>query len=227
VQLLRFESATEGKAEPSKGSLNRLKFLFSDFVILYLCRHGETTGDMEDRYGGDYDDNLTPKGITESEELAKKLKGKDIQILYTSPRIRAIETTSIVNKTLNVPLKIIDNLRERNNYGILTGLIKSEAKERHPEEVKELEKGKLHKVKDSEEYMPFKNRVIKAFMEITANSKYETVGIITHGGPIRCVVRELLGLGELKEGPADCAIFTLEFDKGKFNLKNVEGALIS
>jgi probable phosphoglycerate mutase len=91
---------------------------------IHIIRHGETTGDIEDRYGGDYDDNLSPKGIKESKVLAKKLKNRGVQIIYVSPRIRAIETASIVNKILNVKLKIVDRLRERNNYGILTGLIK-------------------------------------------------------------------------------------------------------
>ena len=31
-------------------------------MLIYLARHGETTGDVEDRYGGDYDDHLTEKG---------------------------------------------------------------------------------------------------------------------------------------------------------------------
>jgi broad specificity phosphatase PhoE len=29
---------------------------------LFFIRHGETTGDVEGRYGGDYDDRLTEKG---------------------------------------------------------------------------------------------------------------------------------------------------------------------
>lgn len=29
---------------------------------IYLVRHGETTGDVEDRYGGWYDDHLTDRG---------------------------------------------------------------------------------------------------------------------------------------------------------------------
>lgn len=43
---------------------------------IFLCRHGQTTGDIEDRYGGDYDDHLTDLGKTQAEELANKLQGK-------------------------------------------------------------------------------------------------------------------------------------------------------
>ena len=30
---------------------------------IYLIRHGETTSDIEDRFGGDYDDHLTSHGV--------------------------------------------------------------------------------------------------------------------------------------------------------------------
>ena len=39
---------------------------------IYLIRHGETTGDVEDRYGGDYDDCLSKTGEKQVKELAKK-----------------------------------------------------------------------------------------------------------------------------------------------------------
>ena len=51
-----------------------------------MIRHGETTGDIEDRYGGDYDAGICPlKVLGKSKELAKKLKDKYIEILYVSP----------------------------------------------------------------------------------------------------------------------------------------------
>jgi len=193
-------------------------------MIIYLIRHGETTGDIEDRYGGDYDDNLSLKGIKESKDLAKKLKKKSIQFIYVSPRVRAIETASIVNKVLNVRLSIFDDLRERNNYGILTGLIKSEAKKRYPEEVEELEKGHHHKVKNSENYERFKKRIVSAFKRITRDDKYSTIAIITHGGPIRCIVRDVLKKGELEENLKDCAILTINKEKGKLSLLKLDGA---
>ncbi|MGD0511035.1 MAG: histidine phosphatase family protein, partial [Candidatus Micrarchaeaceae archaeon] len=177
-------------------------------MIIYLIRHGETTGDVEDRYGGDYDDNLSPKGIKESKDLAKKLKNKGIEIIFVSPRIRALESASIVNKSLKSKLKIVENLKERNNYGILTGLVKSEAKLKYPNEVKELERGFSHNVKSSENYKHFKNRVVKAFTNIT-KEKYGTIAVLTHGGPIRCILREVLKSGELKS-LGDCAVFVID-----------------
>ncbi|MBU1132445.1 histidine phosphatase family protein, partial [Patescibacteria group bacterium] len=87
---------------------------------IYLIRHGETTGDIEDRFGGDYDDHLTAKGIEQARELAKQLLNKEIEIIFVSPLMRAVETAEEVEKVLHVPVEVLEDLRERNNYGVLT-----------------------------------------------------------------------------------------------------------
>ena len=171
---------------------------------IYLIRHGETTGDVEDRYGGDYDDHLSKDGRKQSEELARKLKDKGIQIIYTSTRIRAVETTEIVQKELHADVKKVHDLRERNYYGILTGMTKSEAKRKYPKEVAELGKGLHHHVKDSENYDQFKKRVLAAFGKIS--TKHDCIAVITHGGVISCIIRELVQQ-EIKCG--DCDIFKI------------------
>lgn len=181
-------------------------------MIVYLIRHGETTGDIEDRYGGDYDDHLSNRGKEQAKELAENLKGKGIQIIFSSPRIRAKETARIVGKTLNVKVEFLNDLRERNNYGILTGLIKSEAKKKYPGEVKKLEEDELrHKVANSEDYNSFKQRIVNAFDLILNNREHDIVAVISHGGPIRCIIREVLNLGELKN-LGDCAILEIKKD---------------
>ena len=177
---------------------------------IYLIRHGETEGDVEDRYGGDYDDHLTDRGKEQAKELAKKLEGKGVEIIYHSPRIRAVETAKIVGKKLGVKLQAIDNIRERNNYGILTGMVKSEAKKKFPKEVEKLEKIQLyHKVKSSEDYEHFKRRVVKAFEIMVNNDQYNVIAIISHGGPISCIVRDVLKRGEIKK-LGDCGILEIE-----------------
>ncbi len=191
---------------------------------IYLIRHGETTGDIENRYGGDYDDHLSDKGKLQCQELAKKLKDKNIQIIYHSPRIRAKETTEILNKTLNVNIESVDDLRERNNYGILTGLVKTEAKKRYPEEVEKLEKDKLrHDVNGSEDYTSFKKRVISTFQKLISG-KQSVIAIISHGGPISCIFREL-NLGEF-ERLGDCAVLEIENVNGNLELVNMENAVL-
>ena len=190
---------------------------------IFLCRHGETTGDIEDRYGGDYDDQLTDTGIAQSEELANKLDGFGIKLIISSPRIRAKETAKIISKKLKVKTIISKNLRERNSYGILTGLVKSEAKIKFPLEVEKFKKSKLHPgITGTEEYEIFKKRVLAEFESIVSAKKQNIVCVVSHGGPISCFVREVLKLGEIKTLD-NCAVLEIEIISGKYNLVAVDG----
>jgi len=187
----------------------------------YLCRHGETTSDVEDRYGGEYDDSLTEKGRAQAKELAEKLAPAKVKLIYTSPKKRAQETAQILSEVLGARIEIIENLRERNNYGVLTGLTKKEAKETLPFFVKELEENSPnHKVKGSEPFLKFKERVLSSFNFIMSQTEEDCI-IVTHAGPARRIIRDTIGKEIEKIG--DCAYLEIENKNGKYELKNISG----
>lgn len=188
-------------------------------MIIYLARHGQTTGDVEDRYGGDYDDHLTEEGKQQSAQLAKDLADKGIDKLYVSPRIRAQETGAIVGEKLGLKPEVFEDFRERNGYGVLTGLTKAEAKEKYPELV-ELVKDPHHAVTGAEEYAPFQQRITDALAQ-AANDPHETIAVITHGGPTRLIYRDILGLGEISIN--DCAYAAIEAKDGNYTLLDSSG----
>jgi broad specificity phosphatase PhoE len=187
---------------------------------IYLIRHGQTTGDIEDRYGGDYDDELTEKGIMQAKELAEKLSNSKIKIIYSSPRKRALATAQIIAEKTCAPIKLVDNLRERNNYGILTGLIKKEAALKFPFDVKELESGVNHKVKLSERFDVFKDRVLGAFRTVVNDSDDDIV-IVTHSGPMRRITEEHLKKKILHA--QDCAFIVIEQNASGYTLVDSKG----
>jgi len=188
-------------------------------MIIYFIRHGETTGDVEDRYGGDYDDHMTQRGRDQATELAEELTSRGIQKLFSSPKIRARETAEIVGNKLNLSVEIVDDLRERNAYGVLTGLTKTEAKERFPREVEEVKNYK-NTINGAESYKDLLTRVKGALMKI-ATENDSTVTMISHGGPMRAIFREILKLGEIEI--ADCAFAVLKFDDNNWRLIENDG----
>lgn len=101
---------------------------------------------------------MTPTGKKQAEELGGRLKDKGIQVIFHSPKFRAKETAEIANKSVHTKLAVAVDLRERNNYGILSGLTKEEAEEKYPEEVEKLKTGLNHNVKNSEDYETFRER---------------------------------------------------------------------
>ncbi len=170
---------------------------------VYLIRHGETTGDLEDRYGGNYDDHLTAHGQEQLKETAKMLSGKNIEIIFVSKLIRAKESGEIVKAEIGSPLEIFEGIQER-NYGVLAGLTKDEALEKYPDEV-EAHKNPENTDQDGERLVDFQNRTLVAFKSIFSQ-KYSTIAIVSHGGPIKQLLKHLnmplppkIGDGEIIE----------------------------
>ncbi len=192
----------------------------SDKIIfimkIYLIRHGESTGDMDGRYGGDYDDHLSEKGLQQAKELAKKLIAKQIEIVFSSPRLRARETANEIANELNVGLEIIENLRERNNYGVLSGLTEEEASIKFLDELAKIKIDKTHHdVLESESYDDNVNRGKRVFDELFMRD-YKIIAIVSHGGIIGNYFREVLTNGKnLKLG--DCGV--VEIDKKGDDIK--------
>ncbi|MCX6798104.1 MAG: histidine phosphatase family protein [Candidatus Falkowbacteria bacterium] len=181
---------------------------------IIFIRHGQTTGDLEDRYGGDYDDHLSANGKKQAKILLLELKDKGIEVIISSPLIRAKETAEIISG-LGCPIIIEPGFKERNQYGILSGRIKSEAKKEFPDLVEKL-KDRFNTIDGAEPYEDFSKRVQKAFKNLESEG-YSCVTVIWHGGPMRVLFRDILDKGELKE-IGDCAWVELETNGGQLSM---------
>lgn len=105
---------------------------------LILLRHGQSQWNLENRFTGWKDVDLTDKGIQEAKFAANQINQEGICIssIYTSKLLRAIRTAKIVCNEINFPLKSIHydwRLNER-HYGALQGLNKSETAAKYGEE---------------------------------------------------------------------------------------------
>ena len=188
---------------------------------IYLIRHGQTTCDVEGRYGGAYDDELSDKGEIQTRELSNKLSNSGIQILFCSPMVRAQQTAKILKTKLNCEIKTIENLRERNKNGILTGMTKEEAKIKYPKLVEAL-KNYRSQIQGAESQDDFAERIKKVFAEVTSAEDYSTIGIVTHGGPIWVVFKDILNDYRISD-VADCAYVSLEKEGDKLTLEKMDG----
>jgi broad specificity phosphatase PhoE len=189
---------------------------------IYLVRHGQTTGDVENRYGGDYDDHLTSLGQQQSKEVAKKLADKGIEVIYYSPLSRARETAAIIKSEIPMTLRVIPEFKERNRYGILTGLTKQESALKFPNQV-ELLADEQSTVEGAEDYKGFGQRIRGALEKIDTD-RYEVVAVVTHGGPIRYIFREILKAGEIEIG--DCAFARISSSNGTYKVHDLDGIVL-
>ena len=99
---------------------------------LILVRHGQSEWNLENRFTGWVDVDLSPKGKLEACKSGELIKAEKIKIDYffSSLQIRAINTLKLILNTLRInKVEIIKawQLNER-HYGSLTGLNKDEMK---------------------------------------------------------------------------------------------------
>ena len=105
---------------------------------LILLRHGQSAWNLENRFTGWWDVDLTAQGVEEARAAGRMLrdKGYDLDRAYTSLQSRAIRTLNLVLEEMGrswLPVTKAWELNER-HYGGLTGLNKAETVARVGEE---------------------------------------------------------------------------------------------
>lgn len=97
---------------------------------LVLIRHGESTWNLENRFTGWTDVELTPTGVAQAQEAGRLLKaeGYDFDVAYTSVLKRAIHTLwHVLDGMDRTWLPVVKNWRlNERHYGALQGLNKAD-----------------------------------------------------------------------------------------------------
>ncbi|MCI0473040.1 MAG: 2,3-bisphosphoglycerate-dependent phosphoglycerate mutase [Ignavibacteria bacterium] len=99
---------------------------------LVIVRHGQSQWNLENRFTGWIDIDLSPKGIEEAHSAGKKLAGYKFDMAFTSALTRAQRTLDIILDEIGqkgIPVEKDKALNER-MYGDLQGLNKDETREK-------------------------------------------------------------------------------------------------
>jgi len=105
---------------------------------LVLLRHGESQWNLENRFTGWTDVDLTENGIAEAQSAGQLLKDESysFNLVYTSVLKRAIKTMELCLMKMNlmdIPINYNWRLNER-HYGALQGLNKVETAQKYGDE---------------------------------------------------------------------------------------------
>ena len=168
-----------------------------------MMRHGEALDDIEDCYGGIADFPLTDRGREQAVETSVKLAAYSPTAVYTSPLQRAHETARIIAQKLGLDAPmVVQDLQERNSYGVLSGVNKDKAKLVFPNVLAALK----DKPGYSKEPIPgcelwddFVLRVRRGFEVVCndAQSKgHSVIGIVTHGKFTAALFEDVLAISQ-------------------------------
>ena len=191
---------------------------------LILVRHGQSVWNLEKKFTGWVDVDLTENGKLEAKKAGDLIKANNINIdiYYSSFQLRAKNTLKLIQEVLQ-DTKISEKawqLNER-HYGILTGLNKEEMKIKlgedkvhqfrrswdlrpdpldknspyHPINIATYKEIPINKIPDTESLKDTYERVINFYkQEIENKTKSNNVLISAHGNSIRALCKYLFKL---------------------------------
>ncbi len=163
---------------------------------LFLVRHGQSLWNLENRFTGWKDIDITEAGIEEAKKAGLALKGQRIDIAFTSALIRAQHTLSVILNEIgnpNIPVVKDKALNER-SYGNLEGLNKAETALKYGDEQVHIWRRSYDVVPPGGESLKDTyNRVIPYFeSQIRPLLKNgENVLIVAHGNSLRALIMYL------------------------------------
>tara|TARA_B100001250_G_C19730736_1_gene758352 strand:+ start:513 stop:1226 length:714 start_codon:yes stop_codon:yes gene_type:complete len=192
--------------------------------FLILVRHGQSIWNLENKFTGWVDVDLTEQGKSEAEKAGSLIKIQNIKIghCYSSFQLRANHTMEIIKKILNDNNNFVKawQLNER-HYGSLTGLNKIEMAKKigedkvykfrrswdtrpdplsknspyHPQNIEIYKKIPKEFIPDTESLKDTYERVLKYFKAEVQNKLYkENILIAAHGNSIRALCKYLFQL---------------------------------
>ena len=197
---------------------------------IYLIRHGEIDSNVKKIYAGTSEEPLNANGRRQVESLASRLEGRGIELIYTSPLRRAVETAKILSEKLKVPLVVERDLREI-LLGPLDGLSHNQVITQYPEIWKIWNENPAElKLEGMEPLETVQQRILAVIRNwVSSYGQPSIIAGVTHLAVLRCVLLYTQGkpLNEYRkiEVPNATAfafeVTVTRFD-GKLNLKLVE-----
>jgi alpha-ribazole phosphatase len=185
-------------------------------TTVILIRHGETDWSYQKRYCGFSDIDLNENGRQQGRQLHRRLKKEKINGVYASDMKRTLQFAGIVLK--GVPIEETADLREL-NFGIFEGLTHEDIMKLYPQIYgKWLENPLESAIPQGESLHAMAQRVRRALRTMLSANTDKTVAVVTHGGPIKVIICDVLQLGLHKIWKIEQALASIsiiEFVEGR------------
>lgn len=151
-------------------------------VTFYICRHGQTENNKNNRLSGWIDTPLTEEGVKNAASAAAKLQGKHIDNIVSSDLGRAFTTAYIIARVIGYGDEIerLRGLREV-SYGELANIPVGDYPKLTPQE------NAVYVPRGGESLKQMQERVLTCIDNIARAHPDRTILIATHDGPINAV----------------------------------------
>ena len=160
-----------------------------------IMRHGYSARNPNNILVGRYPEKvkypLLEKGIRDAEESAKKLVSENIDVIISSPLVRASQTADIVSQAVKVLVEIDERLCDY-NVGIFEG--KRDEEMRDLPEYSSIANLFEYPPPAGETYTELRNRLMAIFKECEQEYRGKTIVLVSHGDPLWLIDSSIRGL---------------------------------
>ncbi len=183
----------EGLASPIESNTLKERPGEDDFMInLYLIRHGRQNSTL-----CNVDVELSEAGRDQAKLLADRMMGYQLDALYSSQLLRAVQTAEFISQATRLPITIREELQEI-SFGQLTGLTEQQINE----DFCEFKKEQYQLLEDipypgGENGTSVYERAMPVIQELLQSGK-KNIAIVTHGGVIKVLLAALFGKTQAK-----------------------------
>ncbi len=160
-------------------------------MLAILVRHGQSETNVSGVFPDDASasPHLTEEGVRQARDIGQHLKKLDVDIIYTSPIIRAVETANLINESLGTRIVVDERLKEV-KLGKLAGKRTTEVFNIKPEwyldYFEDLDRFGLEKYPEIIKRM-------KGAIDDALSSGHNVAVFVSHLEPIRAIVAYALG----------------------------------
>jgi broad specificity phosphatase PhoE len=161
---------------------------------LVLVRHTEPAEEVVGRCYGSLDVPLSEAGHAHAHDLARRLAALDVALVLTSPRIRAVDTAAPIARAHGLVAECVDALREL-DFGAIEGRTYDDVQAELPELWEEwMTRPTEVTFPGGESHHDLRVRVGEVVDRVRRSHALQTVVLVTHGGVVRTIVVDALGM---------------------------------
>ena len=157
-------------------------------MLIYFVRHGESEGNKKGLHQGP-EVPLSEEGIKQGKVLAERLKKHKIDVIYSSPMVRAKQTAEIISDKLKIPVESWENLKEIRNPSEIWG---KSAEDERILEIKELARKKFLKgdgrYSDEETFEELNKRAKGVLEHLLLRHREQSVLCVSHATMIKMII---------------------------------------
>ncbi len=194
-------------------------------TTIILVRHGETVWNRGNIFRGMYDIPLNDNGRDQAHLTAEALKAYPIDVAYTSPLIRSVETARIVLRPHKIEAILHECLLDM-NYGEWTGKEDTEVARKWPKEHADW-KSRPHTVRPpggGTTLQEIFDRAFATMEDLARRQDGRTVALFSHRVVNKLLIIGALGL-QLERFPfivqGNCCFNEFELTKRGFIIKSL------